>query len=34
VIRLERGLIREWIEYCDTLLIETALGPPPAASAR
>ncbi|WP_407159223.1 nuclear transport factor 2 family protein [Bradyrhizobium sp. STM 3557] len=30
VLRLEAGRIAEWIEYCDTLLIETALGPPPA----
>ena len=29
VIRLEEGRIREWIEYCDTLLVETALGRPP-----
>jgi ketosteroid isomerase-like protein len=31
VLRLENGRITEWIEYCDTLLIETALGPPSAA---
>src|SRR5689334_17078499 len=30
VLRLEAGRIAEWIEYCDTLLIETALGPPSA----
>ncbi len=29
VIRLEAGRIREWVEYCDTLLIEAALGRPP-----
>ncbi|MGJ4951297.1 nuclear transport factor 2 family protein [Bradyrhizobium sp. HKCCYLS20291] len=28
VLRLEDGLITEWIEYCDTLLIENVLGPP------
>jgi uncharacterized protein len=28
VIRLETGRIREWIEYCDTLLVEKALGRP------
>ncbi|WP_316176835.1 MULTISPECIES: nuclear transport factor 2 family protein [unclassified Bradyrhizobium] len=32
VLRLENGRILEWIEYCDTLLIETALGPPPTTS--
>ena len=26
IIRLEGGLIREWTEYCDTLLVETVLG--------
>jgi uncharacterized protein len=31
VIRLEAGRITEWIEYCDTLLVETALGRPLAA---
>jgi uncharacterized protein len=30
VLRLEAGRIAEWTEYCDTLLIESALGPPPA----
>jgi uncharacterized protein len=29
VIRLEAGQIKEWIEHCDTLLVETALGRPP-----
>ncbi|WP_257166013.1 nuclear transport factor 2 family protein [Bradyrhizobium sp. SRS-191] len=29
VLRLQNGRIVEWIEYCDTLLIEIALGPPP-----
>ncbi|MGJ5179946.1 nuclear transport factor 2 family protein [Bradyrhizobium oligotrophicum] len=28
VLRLRDGCIVEWIEYCDTLLIETTLGPP------
>ncbi|WP_284419529.1 MULTISPECIES: nuclear transport factor 2 family protein [unclassified Bradyrhizobium] len=31
VLRLRDGCIIEWIEYCDTLLIETALGPPPTS---
>lgn len=31
VIRLEAGQFKEWIEYCDTLLIENVLGPPPMA---
>jgi ketosteroid isomerase-like protein len=31
VLRLANGRITEWIEYCDTLLIEAALGPPSAA---
>jgi uncharacterized protein len=30
VLRLEAGRIREWAEYCDTLLIETVLGRPSA----
>lgn len=33
VLRLDDGRITEWVEYCDTLLIESALGPPLAASA-
>jgi ketosteroid isomerase-like protein len=33
VIRLEAGLIKEWLEYCDTLLIEAVLGRPPAVRA-
>jgi len=33
VIRLEAGRIREWIEYCDTLLVETVLRRPAAAQA-
>jgi uncharacterized protein len=31
VIRLETGRITEWIEYCDTLLVEKALGHPAPA---
>lgn len=31
VIRLEAGQFKEWIEYCDTLLVENVLGPPPKA---
>jgi ketosteroid isomerase-like protein len=31
VIRLEAGRIAEWTEYCDTLLVETALGRQQAA---
>jgi len=30
VLRLENGRISEWIEYCDTQLINSALGPPSA----
>jgi ketosteroid isomerase-like protein len=29
VIRLKAGQITEWTEYCDTLLVEAALGSPP-----
>ncbi|XUM19685.1 nuclear transport factor 2 family protein [Bradyrhizobium oligotrophicum S58] len=30
VLRLDNGRITEWVEYCDTLLIENVLGPPAA----
>ncbi|WP_315802812.1 nuclear transport factor 2 family protein [Bradyrhizobium sp. SZCCHNS3002] len=30
VLRLDNGRITEWVEYCDTLLIEIVLGPPAA----
>ncbi len=33
VLRLENGRITEWVEYCDTLLIEAVLGPPQGAQA-
>ncbi|CCD94125.1 conserved hypothetical protein [Bradyrhizobium sp. ORS 375] len=33
VLRLADGRITEWVEYCDTLLIETVLGPPSAVTS-
>jgi len=28
VLRLEGGLLKEWIEYCDTVLVDYVLGDP------
>lgn len=33
VLRLEGGRLKQWTEYCDTILIDAALGDPNEASA-
>jgi ketosteroid isomerase-like protein len=33
VLRLEHGRLREWIEYCDTALVDAVLGDPADAVA-